>query len=289
MASIREIRKRIVSVQNTQKITKAMKMVAAAKLRRIQGRMIAVRPYAQHIQEMVRRYAGEAVGDEHPLLEQRDVKTTGVLFFSADRGLCGSFSGNLLRKYAGFAAEHRSPGPAVMVAGHKGIAAARKLGHNVLNRYPDIYDKITYPVAAEMARVAVEHFVAGRIDSLHMIYSRFVNPVEQKIVAEKVLPFDVAELAKLNAGPLRNVYYYEPSFEGIAEALLSEYLAAKVYHVLLETACSENAARTAAMDNASENAGEMIDTLTLELNKARQTAITMELLDIVGGSESIRA
>ena len=289
MASMRDIRKRIASVQNTQKITKAMKMVAAAKLRRIQGRMLAMRPYAEHIDEMVKRYAGEAIGDEHPLFEERPHKTAGVLFFSADRGLCGAFSSNLIRKFNRFAESQGSTAIGAMIVGQKGIRLADRQKLNVLNRYEDIYDDISYPISIDMAEAAIAHYVNGTIDTLHFVYSKFVNMVEQKVVEERILPFDTAELAKLNTGPLRKVYFHEPSFEAIAEPLLKEFLAAKIYHALLETASSENAARTAAMDNASENASEMIEKLTLELNKARQMSITMELLDIVGGSESLRA
>ena len=289
MATMRDIKRRIASVKNTQKITNAMKMVASAKLRRVQNRMLAMRPYAQHIDALVKRYAGEAIGDEHPLFEERTVKTPGVLFFSAERGLCGAFSSNLLRKLDECIRADASSEQAVMVLGQKGVRHAAKQTLNVLNKYVDVYDAITFPLASSIAAAAVEHYVANRMDSLHFIYSRFVNAAEQEIVSEQILPFNRAELAKMNAGSLRQVYFNEPSFEAIAQPLLSEYLAAKVYHALLETASSEHAARTAAMDAATENAGEMIDDLTLKLNKARQTSITMELLDIVGGAETLRA
>jgi len=289
MATMRDIRRRIESVKNTQKITKAMKMVASAKLRRIQNRMLSMRPYAQHINEMVKRYAGEAIGDEHPLFEQRTVRTCGILFFAAERGLCGAFNTNLLKKFDETAAEDADADTAVLVVGQKGLRYIRKQDIELLNHYTDVYDAIEYPLAVDIAKAAVAHYVAGRIDTLQFVYSRFVNAAEQQIVAEPILPFHCEELAQLNTGPLRKVYYYEPSFEDIAQPLLEEFLAARVYHALLETASSEHAARTAAMDAATENASDMIEDLTLKLNKARQTSITMELLDIVGGAETLRS
>ncbi len=297
MPQTREIKRRIRSVKSTQQITRAMKMVAAAKLRRAQDRMVAMRPYAEKLGDLLRYLATDLVGDEHPFFRPREEKRVLTIVIAGDRGLCGGFNSNILRA----AHAHLNGLPQVehrlLVVGKKAISALRKTKHQVLKGYHDVFEKLSYVLAGEICDLCVEKFSAKpeeRIDAAYVVYNQFVNSMQQKPTVTKLLPIDYKSLAgerkqELSAAGAerRPIYEVEPSVEAALARLISRRLATQVYQATLESYSAELAARMTAMDNATTNAEEMIDSLTLIYNRARQTAITAELMDIVGGANAL--
>lgn len=287
MPSTRDIRRRIRSVASIQQITRAMKMVAAAKLRRIEGRMKAMRPYAEQVAALMGRFLPQVFGADHPLLEERPVKNVGVLFMAGERGLCGAFNTSLARAFDEFTKGRDSLQVAAM--GKRATDHCRRRGHGTFAQYVDIYDVMTYTTAVSVSETLSQAYADGKFDELHFVYSHFVNAMTQSVTVRRILPFDLDAMPKETLGDVPALYVAEPSPEDLAGRLVVEYLTSQTYHVMLETAASEHSARMTAMDTATENAEEVIDTLTLEFNQARQSSITSEILDIVGGAEALRA
>lgn len=290
MATLRDIRRKIAAVRKTQQITRAMNMVASAKLRGAQERMVAFRPYAEKYAEVMRSVAQRVEADAHPLLVRREVKKVGMLLVTSDRGLCGSFNTNLIARAEKEMKARVAQGQQVcfFAVGRKGRDYFRRRKAEVRGSYVD-NRKITYDLAARVAEDLITSYVQEELDEVFLVYSRFINLAVQRPALEGLLPFVPAEAAKEGGSASSAVdYLYEPEPHILLEAILPEQIRVQVYHALLETNTSEQAARMTAMDNATRNCKEMIDRLTLVYNKARQASITKELMDIVGGAEALK-
>jgi len=292
-ASLRDIRKRIASVRSTQQITKAMKMVAAAKLRRAQESILATRPYAAKMFEVLSSLAARTSSDAHPLLYRRVPKRVEVVVFTSDRGLCGAFNMNLIQRAEKFREEGKSGGEDLSFSfiGRKGRDYFRKRNVNIRREYVNLFGKVDYPLASRIGQDLVQAYVEEQVDAVYLLYSEFRSAIQQRILLEKILPVtpkvpgEGEEAAK---GSAAVEYIYEPSEGKILDQLLPMYVEVQVYRALLESVASEFGARMTAMENATNNAAEMIDKLTLIYNKARQAAITKELIEIVSGAEALK-
>ncbi|HOU28220.1 MAG TPA: ATP synthase F1 subunit gamma [Thermoleophilia bacterium] len=290
MATLRDIRRRIASVQNTRKITKAMEMVAAAKLRRNQQRIEALRAYAAAMVEMMRDLATYAEHDlDHPLLQAHDEeRTVSLIAMTGDRGLAGSFNASVIRRVLEEDSRLRAEGMKTRLTGvgKKGIGTLKFRGHELVASWQDLSDHPEYHHARAITKRMIEVFVGGETDRVRVFYNHFVSPIEQRLVDVTILPIPHQEVTG-GAGRRPVSYLYEPNPADIFERLLPAYIEITVYRALLESSASEQGARMSAMRNASEAAEEMIDDLTLALNRARQAAITQEILEVVAGAEAL--
>jgi len=299
-ASLRDIRKRIASVRSTRQITKAMKMVAAAKLRRAQENILANRPYAAKMLEVLRSLAARTSPDAHPLLYRRDFKRIELVVLTSDRGLCGAFNMNLIQRAERFLAEEKAGAESLSLSfiGRKGRDYFRKKKVTIRQEYVNLYGKVDYALASRIGQDLVQSYVEERVDAIYLLYSEFKSAIQQRVVLEKILPLAAdllkeagkgKETAPAGPGVAASVdYIYEPSEVEILGKILPMYVEVQVYRALLESVASEFGARMTAMENATQNAGEMIDKLTLIYNKARQAAITKELIEIVSGAEALK-
>jgi len=298
MPSLQSVRRKIDSVKKTQKITKAMKMVAAAKLKRTQDRILAARPYALKMRDVIRDLSRRVNRHAHPLLQKREEHRIVVAVVTSDRGLCGAFNANILRTASATlkALESRGMQVEVAVIGRKGRDFFRRRGWKVRREVVDFFDKLTFEHGMMMGTElqAVPDYVAGRIDAVYAIYNEFKSPLQQRVVVERLLPIDwVVEISDVKdvdhaTEPLSGAYLYEPSEEELLEQLLHRNFHVQSYRILLESSAAEQGARMAAMDGATRNAGELIKKLTIYYNKTRQAVITKELMDIVGGAEALQ-
>ena len=286
MATLRAIRRRIASVKKTQQITRAMQMVAAAKFRKAQQAIVLARPYAYKMREVISSLALRAELDLHPLLARRAGKKTEIVIVTADRGLCGGFNSNILRAAARFIEQMRSDAKEVdlTLIGRKARDYFRRRRVEPRASHIDIFDQLTYHTASLIVDDIIELFSEGETDELYFIYNEFKSAIQQDVVMERVLPFEPMEMVE---GPVID-YLYEPSEAAVLDDLLEKHVKVQVYRILLESSASEHAARMTAMNAATNNADDMIALLTLRYNKARQEAITKELIDIVGGAEALR-
>ncbi|MCL6648213.1 MAG: ATP synthase F1 subunit gamma [Chloroflexi bacterium] len=284
MPSLREIRRRIRSVRNTARITKAMEMVAAAKMRRAQQRVLAGRPYAQTIRAVLADVAATIPrqGEElvNPLLAVRPVQRIALVLVTSDRGLCGGFNANMTRRAAQFILQAAVP-VAVVTVGRKGRDFILRFGRELRAEYTNLGDAPSLLDTTAISRVVMDDFRAGYVDEVYLGYSRFLNTMVQQPVIEKLLPIDPPP----DIDPTE--YLYEPSPQAVLDALVTRYVEMEVYHAILESIASEQSARMVAMRNATENANEVVSELTLTANKVRQEVITKELLDIVGGVNAL--
>jgi len=288
MATLRDIRNKIGAVKKTQQITKAMNMVSAAKLRGAQTRMEGFRPYAQAFKMMLGNMAGRVEPEIHPFFTQAsEVKRVGVVLMTADRGLCGSFNVNLINTAVKFIREKEAAGLEVSLicVGRKGRDFFRRRKREMLAQYVDVWNKFDFSNAVTVAREVMSTFLSGDVQEVYLIHSSFINMAIQRPRLVQLLPIQPAEAA---AEAPSMEYLFEPPMEQFLEYLLPKYINVQVYHGFLENSASEYAARMTAMDNAQSNCKEMITQLTLVMNKARQAAITRELMDIVGGAEALK-
>ena len=287
MANLIDIRRRIRSVKNTQQITKAMKMVAAARLRRAQDRILATRPYALEIKKVIANLAAHAAGRlHHPLLEVRPEERVLLIVVTGDKGLAGSFNANVLRR-----ASERVPrlrNVELLLLGSKGVAFFRRRPLKVRKGYTTLFSNVTYAQAEEIAADLREAYAAGEYDAVHVIYNKFKSIISQELTEERLLPIPAGEGADAETqGGQSREYLFEPSAAEILEELLPRYVTFQVYRILLESQAAEHAARMTASDSATKNAGEIIDRLTLRYNRARQAAITTELIEVVSGANAL--
>lgn len=292
MASLIDLRRRIRSVRNMQQITRAMKMVSAARLRRAQERVLQARPYALELRKVIANLAGQLSGGgepAHPLLEQREVAKTLLVVVTGDKGLCGSFNANVLRR-----AERelgKLPEPSLLLIGKRaGDYFRRRKRYPVRAAHRGLFSDFDYGKAGEIAADMAEAFVGKELDAVYLVYNQFVSVMTQKLTFERLLPLETG--AKKEAGQARSSsssggYIYEPSPEALLEALLPRFVAFQIYRVLLESQASEQAARMTAMEAATKNAGELIDRLTLIMNRKRQATITKELIEVVSGAQAL--
>ena len=288
MATLRDIRNKIAAVKKTQQITKAMNMVAAAKLRGAQQRMEGFRPYARAFSMMFGNMAGRVEPEIHPFFQQApEVTKVGLVLMTADRGLCGSFNVNLINQAVKFIRAKEAEGLEVSLicVGRKGRDFFRRRKREMVAQFVDVWNKFDFSIAVAVAREIMSAFLSGAVQEVHLIYSTFVNMAVQRPRLVQLLPIQPGEAAE---EAVSVEYLFEPPMEQFLEYLLPKYINVQVYHGFLENSASEHAARMTAMDNAQSNCSEMITQLTLVMNKARQTAITRELMDIVGGAEALK-
>ncbi len=283
------------SVKNTQKITKAMKMVAAAKLKRAQDRILASRPYAHKLRDVVSHLAERTSRTSHALLRKREGRTTELLVITSDRGLCGAFNANILRQASEFLTHHRANGEqvSVAVAGRKGVDFFRRREWPVRREWPGIFDRLSFEHALDMGQDIVQQYHDGAFDRLYVVYNEFKSVMQQHVTVEQLLPIetvrDESQSDEPPAPPFAGgAYLFEPEEQALLASLLPKHFQVQAFRVLLESAAAEQAARMTAMDGATRNAGELIQKVTLFYNKTRQAAITKELMDIVGGAEALQ-
>ena len=286
MATLRDIRRRIRSVQSTQKITRAMKLVAAAKLRRAQERIVSARPYANKMAELLANLVTGTDGAAHPLLEQREGPRRQIVIVTADRGLAGAFNSNILRRAVEFIRESNTTELTLVVVGRKARDFFRRRTHTVKRDMIGFWDRLAYAHAAELADYFMQQYLDSEVDEVHLLYNEFRSVAVQRPVRQQLLPIPrVAETAGETEAPVD--YIYEPGPEAILNDLLPRHVRMQVYRALMESLAGEYGARMTAMEAATKNAKDMIDILTVQYNKARQEKITKELLDIVGGAEAL--
>lgn len=281
---IREIRRKIKSTKNTRQITKAMKMVAAAKLRRNQERAEAARPYAEKIQDVIASIASGTSGSKHPMLQSRPVKKTGYIVITSDRGLAGGYNANMLRTVINTIAEkHKSKDEyGIFVIGRKGRDFFTKRNYPLLGEITGLKDNPSFSDIRKIAGTAVQFFADEKIDELYLCYNKFNSAISQVPTVKRLLPLDAPEGNKERMMD----YEYEPSSEEVLADLLPKYAETLVYSALLEAKASEEGSRMTAMGNATDNATEMISKYTLSYNRARQAAITQEITEIVAGANA---
>jgi F-type H+-transporting ATPase subunit gamma len=288
MPSLRDIKRKITSVKKTQQITKAMKMVAAAKLRRAQDRVIAARPYSRKMLAVIANLAGRVERAQHPLLAKREPRQVKLLVLTSDRGLCGAYNTNIVRKAIEAVRQFKAEGKDVKVnvVGRKGRDFFRKRSAYTLGKVWSDLGMIDYDKAADVGKNIVDRFTAGDTDEVYLLYNEFKSVMQQKVTLEKLLPVEPHE----EADPFMAAvdYLYEPTPEAILGSLLPKHVEVQVYRAMLESQASEMGARMTAMDSATRNARDMIERLTLKYNKQRQAAITKEISEIVGGAEALK-
>lgn len=289
MPSLKAIRRRIGSVKNTQKITKAMKMVASARLRRAKQRNLELRPYADKTLDVLSAVAARA-GEEassHPLLVKRPEKRVMLVVLTSDRGLAGAFNASINRATFKFWRELEAEGAEVTfsVIGRKGRDFLRRRDAKFRKEFMGVFENLNSAKAGEIARYIVSEYTEDNLDACYIVYNKFVSAVTQKVTFEQLLPIKPSEMSEGDAGL---DFIYEPTKRGLLDRLLPMYAEVVVYRALLESVASEHAARSNAMDSATRNASEMIGKLTLQYNRARQAAITKELMEIIGGSEALK-
>jgi len=296
MANLRAIRKRIGSVKSTQQITKAMKMVSAAKLKRAQDAIVAARPYARQMRKVVETLAGRAGQGSHPILTVREPKRMALLLVTSDRGLCGGFNSNLLRAANRFLADRKGRYEEIVlfVVGRKARDFFRRRRVPVRREYINILGALSYAHAEQLARDLMEGYLAEEFDEVVIGFNEFRSAISQVVRFETLFPVAIGspEDADPGAGkapPEADIdYLYEPSQAKILEVLLPKYVETQLLRVFLESVAGEHGARMTAMDSATNNAVEMIARLTLQMNRARQAAITKELMEIIGGAEALK-
>lgn len=302
MANLKDIKRRIKSVKGTQQITRAMKMVAAAKLRRNQDALLKLRPFSDGVATLLGRFLPQSIGDEHPLLVSREkISKRLIIVVTGDKGLCGAFNQNVIRHADATIRDCAGCPVKIITIGRKGRVHFRKAGVEVAAHWEDIYDKLSFMTARGIAELVEEAFVGGDADEVLVVYSHFISPIEQRVTALPVLPLAVEHIRQaaaagsrgardiqVSAQDQREVYLFEPDIVSLCNDLLSRYLAGEIFRAILENVASEFGARMTAMDAATENASDLIDRLTLEYNRARQTSITTEILEVAGGAEAMK-
>jgi F-type H+-transporting ATPase subunit gamma len=294
MATVQDLKRRVRSVQNTRKITKAMELVASARLRRAQARIEAMRPYADKMLELMAGVARASVSKQRlPLLQRREPQTTAILALTGDRGLAGGFNAQIIRRAMTVGRRLESEGQTVrwLVSGRKGRSTFRFRRYDLAAEWTGFSDRPAYSDGQGIAHRLAELYIGGEVDRVIVIYNAFQSPLVQKVTEQEVLPIPEHLLGtdeeERREDVLRGDFIYEPEPEQILARLLPVYLETEIYRALLESAASEQGARMTAMRNASKNAGELIESLTLAMNRARQAEITQEILEVVAGADAL--
>jgi F-type H+-transporting ATPase subunit gamma len=286
-----DIKRRIRSVKNTQQITRAMKFVAAARLRRAQERAFAARPYARAVSRLVHSVALRVPQSTHTLLERREEKRILLLTVSGERGLCGAFNANVIRRTLEFAREHSAQNPSLIVLGRKIRDAMRKQRWKIIAEHVDVTGRPSLGAAGEISKDVISLYESGEIDAVYIVFNEFKSVLAQILRLEKLLPIEpdrglAGEESQEKSKEVPIDYLYEQPPGEILGHLLPRYVQVQIFRALAESAASEHAARMTAMDSATNNAGELIDKLTLYMNKVRQAAITKEIIEVVSGAAS---
>jgi F-type H+-transporting ATPase subunit gamma len=283
MPSLRDIKRRIKSVENTKQITKAMEMVSAVKLRKAQQRVEAARPYGLKMQQMLESVAAAAAGLDHPLFEEREVKTTLLVVFSSDRGLAGSYNSNIIRNAMRYLQKAPKGSVKLGIIGKKAMEYFKRRPYPIDFAITDLAGNVDLVRTRRLATDITNKFYNGEVDEVRLLYTRFVSMTSYRLTLERFLPIE----KPVGAGDQEvRDYIFEPSADGIFSNLVPRYCVTKILQAMLESFASEHGSRMISMSNATKNAKELIDTLTIVRNKARQASITKELLDIVGGVEA---
>lgn len=289
MPGLKEIRKRIVSVKSTKQITKAMKMVAAAKFRKAQTRILEFRPYADKLYSAMANLAQSADAN-HPLLQVRPVKKVELVAITGDKGLCGAFNANIMKAVQKKVKELQASGIEVSITaiGKKAIDFLKRRNYPLRKTWTGLSGKVSYSDAQQVAKEIIEQYTNGTFDEVIIIYNEFKSAILQKVTFLKLLPMTPQSADETSKPTETAAAIYEPSEQAIFEHLLPKNIETQLYRALLDSAAAEEAARMTAMENATKAANDMIDSLTLQYNKARQASITKELMDIVGGVEALK-
>ncbi len=284
MPNVLDIRRRIRSVRNTQQITKAMKMVSAAKLRRAQEAILRARPYAGRILEVVRSLMARSEIRRHPLLEKREEKNIQLVVVTADKGLCGAFNANIVKAAEGFIREKEDQSLDLFCVGRKGLDYFGKRTTPIRHRQVNLFQRIEYGHAREITGKLVSQFLSGERDAVYLLYNEFKSVIQQRIVVERLLP-----IPPITLSPEQNPvdYIYEQPASEILNTLMPRHVEVQVFRALLESSAAEHGARMTAMDAATNNAVEMIESLTLTMNRARQAGITKEIIEVVSGAAAL--
>ncbi len=283
MANLKDIRTRIKTVKSIQQVTKAMKMVAAAKLRRSQENMEQARPYAGKINGLLKNLLPTVDRNHHPLLSIKDLNKTGFIVVTADRGLCGSFNTNVIRRAHQIVDEIGKENVSLICIGKKGRDYFKKRGYEIVESYTDFWNELNFNDAIKITDEITTRYNDGEFDQVQVIFNEFKNVAQQNIIEFNYLPLILEDGDEMDTSD----YLIEPSMEAVVQSLVPRHLTVQMWRFLLESNASEQGSRMTAMDNATENAGEMISNLTLEYNKARQSAITNEILEVVSGAEAL--
>jgi len=291
MPTLLDFRRRIRSVKSSQQITRAMKFVAAARLRRAQEAALAARPYAKELARLLRSIMGRIVEPQHPLLEKREEQNILAIVLSGERGLAGAFNTNILRKATEFFRANRGKKILTIPVGKKGRDSLKKAGFEFAGEYVNVLARVEFKTAREIANLATQLYIEGKIDAVYIIFSEFKSVLAPNLALEKLLPIekieDEGDKNKKDAAADSQVdYIYEQPPEQILSKLLPKYIETQVLRAMLESSASEYAARMTAMESATKNAGDVIDALTLHMNKVRQAAITREIIEVVSGAAS---
>ena len=296
MANLRELKRRIGGVKNTAKITQAMKMVSAAKLKRAQRAIEEARPYVLKLQEILSNVlSGIGEDYENPLISNREVENIAVVIVGSDKGLCGSFNAQIFKRVSTFidedlANKHPNANVSIISVGNKTVSKFKKSNYNVDENFRDVFTKLEFSTAQSIINTFEEKFVNGEVDKVYVVFNEFINVIKQEVRIEQLLPIDTIENADTeedNNDSSQVSYIFEPNEKEIMDELLPKLLNISMWRTLLESNAAENASRMMAMDNATTNANELVSELNLKYNKERQAAITTEMLEIVGGAEAL--
>ncbi len=289
MASLRELRRKIKSVKSTQQITKAMKMVAAARLRKAQSSILAARPFAQKMEEMVTDLLVRIDGEEkHPLFVKRPGQRRALLLVTSDKGLCGAFNTNLVRATLNYLKQHGAQNVDLFVIGRKGRDYFRRMGSVAIGKeYTGLFNHLTFAQAEIVTKDLVDAYTAkgSPYVAVDMLYNEFKSVIQQKLVVKTLLPLTPIEHVEVRNWP---DFIYEPGKEALLESLIPRFLKAQVYRVLMESYAAELGARMSAMDNATRNARDLMSSMTLLMNRTRQASITNQILEVVSGAEALK-
>jgi len=290
MPTLLDFRHRIRSVKNTQQITRAMKFVAAARLRRAQERAIAARPYAHQMARVLRSTIGRIENPVHPLFERRPEEKLLLIVVTGERGLCGAFNANVLRQAAEFYREHEGKQILALPVGKKGRDALRRQERGFAGEYTNVLARVEFEDARRIATQVIELYTVKRVDAVYIVFSEFKNVLAPHLTLEKLLPIEAIEAEEMPAAEAATAqvdYIYEQSAEELFNGLIPQYIFSMLYHAMTESVAAEHAARMTAMDSATNNASDMIDDLTLHMNRVRQAAITKEIIEIVSGAAAL--
>jgi F-type H+-transporting ATPase subunit gamma len=288
MASARDIKRRIRGVKNIQQVTRAMNMIAAARLRRAQSKAESARPYADKLLQILRDITSDGAGIRHPLLEKREVKKIGILLVTSDRGLCGAFNANVIREAAQFATRQTVP-IAMIIVGRKGNDYFKRREFEIAHSFAQPSREMRLEEIGAISKTVITDYSQAKYDQLFLCYTRFINVMKYPPTMIQLLPLDTQTAAAKQQGEAKTTYQFEPAAEEILGALLPRYIEVLIYRALIESFTSEQASRMVAMKNATDAAKDMISELTKKYNNARQGKITKELLEVVSGAEAMKA
>jgi F-type H+-transporting ATPase subunit gamma len=284
MAKTHDLKRRIRSIKNTMQVTKAMKMVSAARLRRAQDRILATRPFAITMGKVLTSLAARANPERHPLLVQRPVKRVELVLVTSDRGLCGSFNANAIKAATAFLLDKGPDSINVMTIGRRGRDFVRRRRLTITAEWIDVFRTLDFNTAASIGDDLINRYVREEIDAVYVVYNEFKSVVAQRPVIDQILPIPRAELTAAGEG---EDYIYEPDPESLFEAILPAYVRSQIWRALLESAAAEHAARMTAMDSATKNAKELTEALTLHMNRVRQASITTSIIEVVSGAAAL--